>query len=64
MIHRGFHHLEDVIRIRVRRAGDKVAPAAIACFIGLIGWSSEPVTSVLLLKPIGDVGEVCFFVRP
>ena len=41
-----------------------VAPAAIACFIGLIGWSTAPQVSVLLLKPGGDVGEVCFFVRP
>src|SRR6266487_5826814 len=41
-----------------------VAPAESACFIGLIGWSTAPQVSVLLLKPGGEVGEVCFFVRP
>jgi hypothetical protein len=38
----------------------KVAPALISCFIGLTGMSIAPVGSVLLLKPMGDVGEVCF----
>ncbi len=42
----------------------KVAPAQMSCFIGLTGWSIAPVGSVFDLKPIGDVGEVCFFVRP
>jgi len=41
-----------------------VAPAEMACLSGLIGRSVDPHTSVLDLKPIGDVGEVCFFVRP
>ena len=41
-----------------------VAPAEMACLHGLMGWSIAPHMSVLLLNPIGEVGEVCFFVRP
>ena len=41
-----------------------VAPDAMSCFMGLIGWSIAPVGSVFDLKPIGDVGDVCFFVSP
>src|SRR5437588_12440558 len=42
----------------------KLAPALMSCFIGFTGMSMAPVGSVLDLKPMGDVGEVCFFVRP
>ncbi len=38
----------------------KVAPAEMACFIGLMGWSSAPVTSVLLLKPMRRGGRSLF----
>jgi len=41
-----------------------VAPALMSFFIGFTGMSIAPVGSVLLLNPIGDVGEVCFFVSP
>ena len=36
----------------------KVAPAEIACLIGLMGRSLEPQMSVFDLKPMGEVGEV------
>jgi len=42
----------------------KLAPALMSCFIGFTGMSMAPVGSVLDLKPMGEVGEVCFFVRP
>ena len=42
----------------------KVAPALMACFIGFTGRSVLPPMSVFDLKPMGEVGEVCFFVRP
>jgi hypothetical protein len=41
-----------------------VAPLLTSVPMGLIGWSIAPVGSVLDLNPTGDVGEVCFFVRP
>ena len=42
----------------------KVAPLLSSVRIGLIGWSIAPHGSVFDLKPMGEVGEVCFLVRP
>jgi len=42
----------------------KVAPLLSSVRIGLMGWSMAPQGSVLDLKPSGEVGDVCFFVRP
>ena len=42
----------------------KVAPLFTSVRMGLMGWSIAPVGSVLDLKPRGEVGEVCFLVRP
>ena len=44
-------------------ARDEAGPALMSFFIGLTGMSIAPVGSVLDLKPMGDVGEVCFLVR-
>jgi hypothetical protein len=37
VVHGRFHHLQQMIGVGVRGPRHKVAPAAINCFIGLIG---------------------------
>ena len=64
VIHRALDHLGHVVDLAAWVRATKVAPLATSFFIGLTGWSIAPVGSVLDLNPIGEVGEVCFFVRP
>jgi hypothetical protein len=56
-----FHHVFDLGGVGAR---DEGGPGADQLFHRVDRLSIAPVGSVLLLNPMGEVGEVCFFVRP
>ena len=64
VIHRALDHLDHVVDLRGVRARDEGGAGGDELFHRVDRRSIAPVGSVFALKPIGDVGDVCFFVRP
>jgi hypothetical protein len=64
VVHGRFHHLQHMVGIRVRGAGHESGSGRDGLFHGVDRLIDGTPDVGLALEPEGEVGEVCFLVRP